>query len=592
MSKWLFPRATTAERTSITPEDGEVIYDEDLGTLFYGDGSTVGGVQYAGPPGDTGDTGDTGAPGADGTNGTNGTNGTDGTDGVGVPAGGTAGQVLEKIDGTDYNTQWATASGGTWGSITGTLSDQTDLQSALDAKQATGAYITASSTDTLTNKSGAISQWTNDSGYLTSYTEVDTLQTVTGRGATTTNTVTLSPSGNNDGLIANGAGSGSGIDITHVGGGVKLNIGTTGAGDLINAGTFVVDNSANVTANNLSGTNTGDQDLSGLQPLATVLTNTTASFTTTLAGNIATNNAKVTNATHTGDVTGSTALTISAGAVDIAMLSATGTASSSTYLRGDNTWASISGSGDVSKVGTPVDNQVGVWTGDGTIEGTSGFTWSGSNLAINGTVNLAGNSEAAVFGDDTYVTKYITIRDGAFYAARWGLQASTNLSASGTCLMSSSKPIAFKANTSTDFASLTTFDLMIDTSGDILVSGTVDGRDVATDGTKLDGIEALADVTDTANVTAAGALMDSEVDADIKTLSLPASTTISAFGASLVDDASASAARTTLGVDLFIESDVTGVSGADAVTNIISLTQAEYDAITPNASTFYIIEDA
>jgi len=69
------------------------------------------------------------------------------------------------------------------------------------------------------------------------------------------------------------------------------------------------------------------------------------------------------------------------------------------------------------------------------------------------------------------------------------------------------------------------------------------------DKTKLDGIEASADVTDTANVTAAGALMDSEVDANIKTLVLPASTTISAFGASLVDDLSASAARTTLGVD-------------------------------------------
>ena len=84
--------------------------------------------------------------------------------------------------------------------------------------------------------------------------------------------------------------------------------------------------------------------------------------------------------------------------------------------------------------------------------------------------------------------------------------------------------------------------------GNIVVSGTVDGRDVAADGTKLDGIEsnatadqtaseirtlvesatdsnvftdadhtklngieANADVTDTANVTAAGALMDSEV---------------------------------------------------------------------------------
>ena len=51
----------------------------------------------------------------------------------------------------------------------------------------------------------------------------------------------------------------------------------------------------------------------------------------------------------------------------------------------------------------------------------------------------------------------------------------------------------------------------IDVTGDISVSGTVDGRDVATDGAKLDNIEANADVTDTANVTAAGALMDSEV---------------------------------------------------------------------------------
>lgn len=123
-------------------------------------------------------------------------------------------------------------------------------------------------------------------------------------------------------------------------------------------------------------------------------------------------------------------------------------------------------------------------------------------------------------------------------------------------------------------------------TGNITVTGTVDGRDIATDGAKLDAIEAsatadqtdaeirtaveaatdsnvftdadhtklnaieaLADVTDVTNVTAAGALMDSEVDADIKTLVLPASTTISTFGASLVDDADAATSRTTLDVD-------------------------------------------
>ena len=85
-------------------------------------------------------------------------------------------------------------------------------------------------------------------------------------------------------------------------------------------------------------------------------------------------------------------------------------------------------------------------------------------------------------------------------------------------------------------------------TGAITTNSTFDGRDVATDGTKLDGIEANADVTDTANVTSAGALMDSEVDGDIKTLSLPANTTISAYGKTLVDDADAATARTTLGL--------------------------------------------
>ena len=56
--------------------------------------------------------------------------------------------------------------------------------------------------------------------------------------------------------------------------------------------------------------------------------------------------------------------------------------------------------------------------------------------------------------------------------------------------------------------------------GDITIAGTVDGRDVSVDGTKLDTVETNADVTDTANVTAAGALMDSELvdSASVKAL--------------------------------------------------------------------------
>lgn len=102
----------------------------------------------------------------------------------------------------------------------------------------------------------------------------------------------------------------------------------------------------------------------------------------------------------------------------------------------------------VSKVGTPVDNQIGVWTGNGTIEGTSNLTYNGTTLGV---------------------------------------------------------------------------------TGNITVSGTVDGRDVSSDGAK---------------------------------------------------------------VDIAIVSDTTGITGADAIINVVSLTQAEYDAIgSPDASTFYIITD-
>lgn len=64
------------------------------GTQFQDDGD---GATFQGPAGPAGPTGPTGPTGAAGAN------------GAGVVAGGTAGQLLAKIDGVDYNTEWVSA---------------------------------------------------------------------------------------------------------------------------------------------------------------------------------------------------------------------------------------------------------------------------------------------------------------------------------------------------------------------------------------------------------------------------------------------------------------------------------------------------
>jgi len=65
-----------------------------------------------GPAGPQGEKGDTGATGPEGPQGEKGDTGATGPAGPGVAAGGTAGQGLTKKSATDYDTEWADASGG------------------------------------------------------------------------------------------------------------------------------------------------------------------------------------------------------------------------------------------------------------------------------------------------------------------------------------------------------------------------------------------------------------------------------------------------------------------------------------------------
>jgi len=116
--------------------------------------------------------------------------------------------------------------------------------------------------------------------------------------------------------------------------------------------------------------------------------------------------------------------------------------------------------------------------------------------------------------DNLIVTRNgVVLEDGTDYTATDG---STITLAVAAAAGDEINVVAFKSFTTADMVSATNggtfqgnvdFAAGIDVTGNVTVTGTVDGRDVATDGTKLDGIEASADVTDTANVAAAGAAM-------------------------------------------------------------------------------------
>lgn len=94
------------------------------------------------------------------------------------------------------------------------------------------------------------------------------------------------------------------------------------------------------------------------------------------------------------------------------------------------------------------------------------------------------------------------------------------------------------------------------TFGNITVTGTVDGRDVAADGTKLDTVETNADVTDAANVDAAGAVMNGDT-----------STASMSFVVDEDDMVSDSATKipTQQSVKAYVDTEIAGVGGGAEV---------------------------
>jgi len=270
---------------------------------------------------------------------------------------------------------------------------------------------------------------------------------------------------------------GAGTGITVNANSISTTLGTSiEKGELTDSGTLSFDwldseISDSLTITNLSGTNTGDQ-------------------TITLTGDI------------TGSGTGSFTTTIGSNKILESMLKSVNSPTDEYYLTyeattGDFEWQTVAG-GDVSKVGTPINNQIGVWTGDGTIEGTSGLTYDGSNLLLTGDIGITGTRITKGWFTDLEVTNTI---NGSITG---NANTVTNFTpASGSLTLSGADALTLTTSNTTNLT-LPTSGTLATTSElhSILTIGTANGLSLSTQALSLA----------TASTSTTGALTDTDWD--------------------------------------------------------------------------------
>jgi len=325
-----------------------------------------------------------------------------------------------------------------WGAITGTLSDQTDLQTELDAKAditsvlvkggstvfnpgsdyepATKKYVddnAGGAVSTVFGRSGAVIAVSNDYTWAQIDKTTSDIADITTKSHTSltdvgTNTHAQIDTkiGNNTGSINNNIGSiASNLGLINKNTGSiasNLTLISNNTGSIVSNLGIINNNTGSIVSNlGLIGNNTGS-----IASNLTLINNNTGS----IASNLTTLNKHITSGAGVHGLTGSvigdtdtqvlTNKTIDAsnntisnvdlssdvtGNLPVGNLNGGTNASASTFWRGDGSWSSPAGGGDVIGPGSAVDNNIT------TFDGTTGKIIKDSDVAIGVIANNTGS---------------------------------------------------------------------------------------------------------------------------------------------------------------------------------------------------------
>ena len=227
--------------------------------------------------------------------------------------------------------------------------------------------------------------------------------TVTTSGALGTSASTTSRAGINIPVgVAPTTPNDGDIWVTASGLNIRINGASVISGDVFATGSPLNNQLAHWTDSN---TIDGDSTLTWSGTVLDITGNITLSGTVDgidIATDVAANTAKITNATHTGQVTGATALSLAVTAITDQPAAGVVVGADTLIINDGGVLSEVTATqlatftnataGDVTKVATPVDNEIGVWTGDGTIEGDTNLTWDGSILIVTGNLSVSGST--------------------------------------------------------------------------------------------------------------------------------------------------------------------------------------------------------